>query len=101
MFPAVTVDADGRQQHRVLLDVDAVDLDDQKAQLGQIGGHPFRHLRLRQRHEPARHRRLGHTRALGRRNVTPRQADGAAELAGRDVDEHQVELTCSPSLSQL
>jgi hypothetical protein len=53
MLPAVTVDADRGQQHEVLLDVDAVDLDDQQVQLGQVGRHPFRHALRRQRHEPA------------------------------------------------
>ena len=43
MFSAVPVDADCGQQHQVFLDVDAVDLDDQQVQLGQVGRHPFLH----------------------------------------------------------
>jgi hypothetical protein len=53
MLPAGTVDADGGQQHEVILGVDAINLDDQQVQLGQVGRHPFRHALRRQRHEPA------------------------------------------------
>ena len=88
MLVADTVDADGSHQHQVFLDVDAVNLDDQRVQLGQVRAHPLLHPLRRQRHEPARHRRFGHARPLGCRNVTFPQADGAAILARRDVDKH-------------
>ena len=91
MLIAVAIDADGGQQHQVLIDVDAVNLDDQQVQIGQVGRHPSFHALRRQRHEPARYRRLGHPRSLRRGHVALRQADGAAELARRDVDQHQVE----------
>jgi hypothetical protein len=35
------------------IDGDAVDLDDQQVQLGEVGRHPFRHTLRRQRHELA------------------------------------------------
>jgi len=69
---ALIIDADGSRQYEVLFDVDVVDLDDQQVQLGQIGRHPFRHALCQQRHEPARYRRLGQTRTLGRRHITCR-----------------------------
>ena len=61
MLTALAVNANSGQQHQVVLDVDAVDLDDQKVQLGQIRSHPFLHTCSRQRHEAAGHRRFGHT----------------------------------------
>jgi hypothetical protein len=77
--------------HQLVVHVHTVDLDDQQVQLGQVGRHPFRHALRRQRHEPARYRRLGHADALGRRNVAFRQPDGPAETACRHVDQHQVQ----------
>ena len=101
MLVADAVDADGGQQHQVFLDVDAVDLDRQQVQGGQVGGHPFLHAFRRQRHEPPRHRRLRHSRPGGRRDVAARQADGAAELAGRDVDQHQVQRPLAEQVFRL
>ena len=53
MLRAVAVDADSSQQHQVVLDVNAIDLDDQQVQPGQVGRHPCLHALGRQRHEPA------------------------------------------------
>ena len=90
MLAALAVNANGGQKRQVVLDVDPVDLDDQKIQLGQIRRHPFLHARGRQRHEAAGHRRFGHTRTAGRADAAFRQADRTAVLARRDVDQHQV-----------
>jgi len=72
MLVAVAVDTHGGQQDQVILDVDAIDLDDQQVHLGQVGGHPLLHALRRQGHEPPRHRRLGDARSHGRRNVAAR-----------------------------
>ena len=88
MLFSLAVDPDRRQQHKVFTDVDAVDLDDQQVELGQVRRHPIFHPLGRQRHEAARGRRFRHARALGRRNVTFRQPNRTGELARRDVDQH-------------
>ena len=72
VFVAGTVDANRAHQQQFVIHVHSVDLDDQQIQFGQIGCHPFRHALRRQRHEPARYRRFGHARTLGRRNITCR-----------------------------
>jgi hypothetical protein len=59
------VDADRRDQDQVLLDVQAVDLDRQQVQRRQIRRQPSLQFRARQRHELARHRRLGGAVAPG------------------------------------
>ena len=71
----------------VLIDVDAVNLDDQQiTDLDRSARHPLLHALRRQRHEPARYRRLGHWRAPSRRgHVALRQRRTARhELARRD-----------------
>ena len=72
--------------------VDAVNLDDQQVQ--DWTGRPPSIVSCAPPttpRQPARYRRLGHPRSLRRGHVALRQADGAAELARRDVDQHQVE----------
>jgi hypothetical protein len=75
---------------QVLGDVDAVDLDHQQIEFGQVRRHPFAHPLRRQRHEPTRRSRLRYAGARGRWDVTFRQPNGAPEPARRDVDQHQV-----------
>jgi len=88
---AIAVDADRRQHDQVLIDVNAVDLDDQQIQRGKLGGHPCLHRLGRQRHEATRHRRFGHAGPSLGGDVAAGQADGAAELAGRHAHQHQIE----------
>jgi hypothetical protein len=91
MFDPVAIDADGGQQRQVFGDVDAVDLDHQQIELGQVRRHPFAHPLRRQRDEPTRCCGLRHAGAVGRWNIALRQPNGAPEPARRDVDQHQVQ----------
>ena len=52
------VDSQGGDQHQVVADVLAIDVDHPKVELRQVRGQPLRHAFRRQRHEPARSRRL-------------------------------------------
>jgi len=56
MLLALAVDADGRQQDQVLANMNAVDLDDEQIEAGQVGRQPFLHPLGRKGHEPARGR---------------------------------------------
>src|SRR3954470_4446536 len=67
-----------------------IDLDRQQIERRQVGGQQFPHLRARQRDELARHRRLRGAVARDRPDIAVRQAHRAAELPGRDVDQHLV-----------
>src|SRR3954466_14154752 len=67
-----------------------IDLDRQQIERRQVGGQPFPHLRARQRDELARHCRLRGAVARDRPDIAARQAHRAAELPGRDVDQHLV-----------
>lgn len=58
MLVAFTVDTQRGNQHQVVADMQAVDLDDQEVQFGQVRCHPLGQPFGRQRHEPARGRRL-------------------------------------------
>ena len=84
------VDADRRHQHQILVHVNAVDLDHQQVELGQVRGHPLLHACGRERDEVARGRRLRYPAPRRRRNVSLRQSDRTPELARRHVDQHQV-----------
>jgi hypothetical protein len=87
---ALTVDADGADQHNVLGHAQAVDLNDEQVELGDVAGEPFLQSLLRQRHEPARGRRLRRPVTFDAREWSLRQPDGATDLAGGDPDQHQV-----------
>jgi len=52
MFAAVCIDPERGDQHQIVADVQAVDLDHQKVQLGQIRCHPLGQPVGRQRHKP-------------------------------------------------
>lgn len=53
VLSAVGVDADRPNQNNVLGHVQAVDLNDEQIQLGEVAGKPGFHVLLRQRHKPA------------------------------------------------
>ena len=90
MFLAFAINANSRDKHQVILDVKAVDLDRQQVKPGQVRVHPLLHLGRRQRHKMPRGRRFRRAIALFHRQIALRQAHGAAEFAGRHIDEHQV-----------
>jgi hypothetical protein len=48
------IDADGADQHDILGHVQAVDLNDEQIELGDVACEPFLQSLPRQRHEPAR-----------------------------------------------
>src|SRR6202045_4961434 len=75
---------------RVLVHVNAVDLDHQQPEAGKITRHPFLQSRRRQRDKTPGGGRFRQTRAVGRRHVTFGQAHRTFELARRDVDQHLV-----------
>ena len=54
MLVAVGVNTDRRDQDQFLVHMNAVNLDHQQIEAGEIGRHPFLHARRRQRHEAAR-----------------------------------------------
>lgn len=70
MLVPVSVDPQRGDQHQVVADVQAVDLDHQKVELRQIRGHPRGHAFRRQRHEPARSGRLRGAITGDRRQIT-------------------------------
>ena len=70
--------------------MNAVDLDHQQVELGQVRGHPLLHACGRERDEVARGRRLRYPASRRRRNVSLRQSYCTPELARRHVDQHQV-----------
>ena len=92
MLIAVAIDADGGQQHQVLIDVDAVQF--WMISRSRLDRSAAIHRFMRSA-DNATNRRdtadLDTPRSLRRGHVALRQADGAAELARRDVDQHQVE----------
>ena len=90
MLLASPINADRGDQDQLVADVQAIDLDRQQIKRRQIGGQPFPHLRARQSDELARHRRLRGAVARDRPDIAARQAHRAAELPGRDVDQHLV-----------
>ena len=53
MLVALRVDTDRRDQDQILVHVNAVDLDHQQIEAGEVGRHPLLHARRRQRHEAA------------------------------------------------
>jgi hypothetical protein len=76
---ALTVNADGADQHNVLGHVQAVDLNDEQVELGDVAGEPFLQSLLRQHHEPARGRRLRRPVTFDAREWSLRQPDGATD----------------------
>jgi hypothetical protein len=53
MLVAFTIDTESGDQHQVVADMQAVYLNDQEVQLGQVRCHPLGQPFCRQRHEPA------------------------------------------------
>ena len=90
MLVALSIDPERGHQDQVVADVQAVDLDDQKIQLGQVRGHPLGHALGRERHEPARRRRFRRAVTHDRRQIALGQPHRALKLARRYVDQHQV-----------
>ena len=86
----VAVDADRGDQHQIVADMQAIDLNDEQVELRQVGSHEGGQLFRRQGHEPARRRRFRHAAARAGRNIAFRQPHGAPEPPCRDVDQHQV-----------
>ncbi|MGY3695808.1 hypothetical protein ACVIGA_005888 [Bradyrhizobium sp. USDA 3240] len=58
MLAAFAVNSDRGDQHEIVAEMQPVDLDHQKVERGQIGGHEVSQPRRRQRYEPPRGRRL-------------------------------------------
>src|SRR5215472_3874796 len=90
-LPPTPVNADGGQQHQIIGDVDAVDLDRQQVQPRQVARHPLFHALGREGDKATRRRRLGKAGAMTGRDVAFWKPHRAAELAGRDIDQHQVQ----------
>src|SRR3979411_2727811 len=90
MLVALRVDTDRRDQDQILDHVNAVGLDPQQIELGQVRGHPLLQAGGRERDEVARGRRLRYSAPCRRRNVSLRQSYRTPELARRHVDQHQV-----------
>jgi hypothetical protein len=90
MLLAPPINADRGDQDQFVADVQAVDLDRQQIEFRQVAGQPLPELRIRQGDELARHRRLRGAVARDRPDITARQPHRAAELPGRDIDQHLV-----------
>ena len=90
MLVAVAIDADRRHQDMVA-DMQTVDLDDQQVELREVRGEPGLHLLARQRHKAPGNGRLRGAVATRFRQVALGQTDRAVVLAGRHVQDHQVE----------
>src|SRR6266581_2416940 len=90
MFVPLGVDSQSGHQHQVVADVQTVDLNDQEIQLGEVRPHPLGQPLGGQRYEPARRRRFRGAVPDGDRQIALGKPHGAAELARRDVDQHQV-----------
>ena len=81
---------EGGDQHQVVADMQAVDLDDQQVELGQVRRHPRGQPLRRQRHEPARGRRFRGAVPGNDGQIALRKPHSPPELARRHVDQHQV-----------
>ena len=90
MLIALRVDTDRRNQDQILVHVNAVDLDHQQIETGEIGRHPLLHSCRRQRHEAAGGSRFRQPRPRRGRNVSLGQPNRSGKLARRDVDQHLV-----------
>jgi hypothetical protein len=75
MLIAVGVDADCSDQDQILVHVNAIDLDHQQIETGEIGRQPPPHACRRQRHEAAGGGRFRQTRPLRCRNVSLGQSN--------------------------
>ena len=90
MLIAVAFDAEGRDQYQVVANMQAVDLDDQQVEIGQVRRRLLSQPFGRQRHEPARGRQLRGAIPGHDRQVALRKSDSPPEFARRHVDQHQV-----------
>src|SRR5205807_2287708 len=69
----------------------AIDLDHQQIEVGEIGCHPILHARRRQRYEAAGGGRFRQTSPRRPRNVSLRQPNRSGKLTRRDIDQHLVQ----------
>src|SRR5947209_12499916 len=91
MLVALRVDTDRCNQDQIFVHVNAIDLDHQQIEAGEIGCHPILHARRRQRYEAAGGGRFRQTSPRRPRNVSLRQPNRSGKLARRDIDQHLVQ----------
>src|SRR6266567_1403683 len=91
MLVALRVDTDRCNQDQIFVHVNAIDLDHQQIEAGEIGCHPILHARRRQRHEAAGGGRFRQTSPRRPRNVSLRQPNRSGKLTRRDIDQHLVQ----------
>src|SRR5213595_520087 len=90
MLVALRVNTDRCNQGQIFVHANAIDLDDQQIEAGEIGCHPIPRARSRQRYEAAGGGRFRQTSPRRPRNVSLRQPNRSGKLARRDVDQHLV-----------
>src|SRR5262249_28609044 len=90
MLVALRIDTDRCNQEQIFVHVNAIDLDHQQIEAGEIGCHPILHARGRQRYEAVGGGRFRQTSPRRPRNVSLRQPNRSGKLARRDIDQHLV-----------
>src|SRR5207247_612587 len=91
MLVALRVNTDRCNQDQIFVHVNAIDLDHQQIEAGEIGCHPILHARRRQRYEAAGGGRFRQTSPRRPRNVSLRQPNRSGKLTRRDIDQHLVQ----------
>src|SRR5262249_42031372 len=87
MLVALRIDTDRCNQEQIFVHVNAIDLDHQQIEAGEIGCHPILHARRRQRYEAAGGGRFRQTSPPRPRDVSPRQPNPTGKIARRDIDQ--------------
>src|SRR5262249_8309654 len=90
MLLATAIAPDRSDEHKMLSDVDAVDLDDQDVEAGKIARHPLLQALSRQRHKLPRGSGFRQPGPDWRRHIALRQPHRSSEFAGRNIDQHLV-----------
>src|SRR6266516_3909810 len=91
MLVALRVDTDRCNQDQIFVHVNAIDLDHQQIEAGEIGCHPIPHARRRQRYEAAGGGRFRQTSPRRPRNISLGQPNRSGKLTRRDIDQHLVQ----------
>ena len=90
MLVALCIDTECRDQDQIVVHVNAVDLDHQQIEAGEIRRHPLLQACRRQCHETAGGGRFRQPSPCGRWNVSCGQPNRPGKLTCRDVDQHLV-----------
>ena len=90
MLVALCIDTECRDQDQIVVHVNAVDLDHQQIEAGEIRRHPLLQACRRQCHETAGGGRFRQPSPCGRWNVSGGQPNRPGKLTCRDVDQHLV-----------